>query len=195
MNDSLMKNTSLFYGIPLKDLTPENVEIDEECRYSRRTMYRIRDTIPISISRSLFGLLERYRINSRDFKERNKESERMKEMRRKEIRGERLRKKLKSKVEEGPVKESKNIESNFNDCDPIRPQEWTPEEDWVPPVENEDVDDPPTYVEDSFLDVTFDPAEVIEPAENGLEAEDTSLQQQSKEDQPKSLICYEDFFI
>ncbi|VDK59826.1 unnamed protein product [Cylicostephanus goldi] len=129
--------TSLFYGIPLKDLNPINVEIDDIGVYSRRSMYKIRDTYPVSIRRQLFAILERLQLNSREFNERDKECEAMKERRRNEIRNARMRKKLRKYI--GTEVKIKKVE--IQGPNPFDTQGGITEKDWLPVVRAQVDDD------------------------------------------------------
>ncbi|EYC19012.1 hypothetical protein Y032_0025g1114 [Ancylostoma ceylanicum] len=176
--------TSLVHDIPLKDLNPENVEIDDYCVYSRRTMHRIRSYAPIRIPRPSFALLERYRINARDFVDRDKEVEEMLELRRQSIRCQRMRVELRSKIGDGTDGGVKNVENEMKELSlrEMDTQDGLTCEEWLPQIENDD---------DELLDGTIDTADVVESADTANAVE----KQEFKENQPRSLICYEDFFI
>ncbi|EPB69053.1 zinc knuckle [Ancylostoma ceylanicum] len=186
--------TSLVHDIPLKDLNPENVEIDDYCVYSRRTMHRIRSYAPIRIPRPSFALLERYRINARDFVDRDKEVEEMLELRRQSIRCQRMRVELRSKIGDGTDGGVKNVENEMKELSlrEMDTQDGLTCEEWLPQIENDD-DELLGMVSSSasFVDGTIDTADVVESADTANAVE----KQEFKENQPRSLICYEDFFI
>ncbi|RCN45317.1 hypothetical protein ANCCAN_08713 [Ancylostoma caninum] len=135
-----LTETSLVHDIPLRDLNPENVEIDDYRVYSRRTMYRIRNYAPIRIPRLLFGLLERYHINSREFMGRDKEVEEMLELRRRSIRSERTRMELRAKIGDGTDEGLESVQNQVEELSllDIGNQDGVPSEDWLTQVENDD---------------------------------------------------------
>ncbi|KAK6740069.1 hypothetical protein RB195_008504 [Necator americanus] len=175
-------NTSLVHDIPMKDLNPENVEIDDDMVYSRRTMCRIRKYNPIRIPRASFGLLERYGLQCRDFKERDNEVDSIRELRRQGIRNERKRCKLRAEIGDAIDQEVEKVEGEMRDLNPFDAQVGITDEYWLQSVQNEEDDLPDTTV-DSIEDAA------------DLPENETANEQKNKEDQPKSLICYEDFFI
>ncbi|WKX98878.1 hypothetical protein Q1695_014058 [Nippostrongylus brasiliensis] len=69
--------TATVHDIPLKNLTPENVEIDDSQVYSRRTMNRIRVSNPTRLPGDVYETLVRFRLATRKFEERDLEAEEM----------------------------------------------------------------------------------------------------------------------
>ncbi|WKX98874.1 hypothetical protein Q1695_014056 [Nippostrongylus brasiliensis] len=98
-----MMETATVHDIPLKDLTPENVEIDDNQVYSRRTMNRIRVSNPTRIPRDVFETLQRFRLAARKFAERDLEADKMDHFRCEVYRHRTKREKMRAKIAEAAV--------------------------------------------------------------------------------------------
>ncbi|VDL66535.1 unnamed protein product [Nippostrongylus brasiliensis] len=90
--------TATVHDIPLKNLTPENVEIDDNQVYSRRTMNRIRVYNPTRIPRDVFETLQRFRLAARKFAERDLEADKMDHFRCEVYRHRTKREKMRAKI-------------------------------------------------------------------------------------------------
>ncbi|KAK6054996.1 hypothetical protein COOONC_07498 [Cooperia oncophora] len=187
--EEYQEETSTVHDIRLKDLTPENVEIDDCMVYSRRTMQRIRERNLTRLPVELYKFLDSIGLANRDFKERNKEVDDLLMLRREKIRHEQKRERLRAviarKVDRDVDKVQKDLE-NFNPFDKVRA--GLTEEDWMMSPDEESVNNNAEVVDESV-------EEPLESAENGETIIKVNVVQEEGEKKSKSRICYENFFI
>ncbi|KAK5978789.1 hypothetical protein GCK32_001180 [Trichostrongylus colubriformis] len=186
------EETSTVHNILLKDLTPENVEIDDVMVYSRRTMKRIRDTNPMRISRRVFEILESKRLTVREFGERDQEVEELLEMKREKIRHERKREQWRAQIRKELEKRlDKGGSENSNPFDEVTA--GLTEVDWILSPDDESVSNN-TEIGTALEESTDETSKF---AENGVTVEGNEVHATQQVDRKKknSHVCYESFFI
>ncbi|PIO71820.1 phage tail component protein, partial [Teladorsagia circumcincta] len=189
------KETSTVHDIRLKDLTPENVEIDDYMVYSRRTMQRIRDRNPTRISRHLYMILdEKYNLANREFKERDKEVDELLGLRREKIRHEKKRERLRAQISKRVGNEVDQVQEDLENCNPFDDvRSGLNEEDWMMSQDEESVSINAEV--ETVIDESID--EPMECTENAEAAEVSKVieipQVEGKGSKPQ--VCYENFFI
>ncbi|XGW18297.1 hypothetical protein V3C99_002713 [Haemonchus contortus] len=189
------EETSTVHDIRLKDLTPENVEIDDYMVYSRRTMKRIRDRNPIRIPENLYKILKAGCLAAREFKERDKELDHLLKLRREKILHEQKRERLRAQIKKaGEEGEGDKVQKDLEEYNPF--DEVTcgyTEEDWIVSVDEESASNHAEI--DANNDDSID--ERVGNIEN-VEAVESNEVPETRDAEGKKLkphICYENFFI
>ncbi|KAK6024422.1 PAP/25A associated domain protein, partial [Ostertagia ostertagi] len=189
------EETSTVHDIRLKDLTPENVEIDDYMVYSRRTMHRIRDRNPTRIPRHVYMVLEeKHGLAKREFKERDKELDELLRLRREKIRHEQKRERLRAQISKRVDNDVDQVGKDLENCNPFDDvRSGVTEEDWMMSQDEESVSINAEIetINDESIDEPMETTEKAEAAEVDKVIEIPEVEEKG----PKSQICYENFFI